>query len=131
MASPAKNVPDVVSLINAIRMDGDPVVESAVDALGTASSGKIGTKPGFATFGLCKARIEVRIAFCERRHSLFIFVLSVGQIFIVPNVIVVIAFDIGRVFLTNIINLFSRRSLKPLLSLVFHILPEDFSFITF
>lgn len=101
---------------------------STVGSLRAASSRKINAKVGLPTFvhiiGFRVPSVVFRIAFVNRWHFL-VSVLSVSQVLVIPNIIIIVAFYVCSILLRCILNLSSSWSLEPFLSFLQQLFSEN------
>lgn len=77
------------------------MIESAVNAFRACTSREVYTEISraflFEFISLCIASIDFRVALIQRRGPLNVLI-SVSQVLIIPDVVIVISFNIGGVF---------------------------------
>ena len=116
MPCSAEDIPEIIftCLINVFRLR-DSVIILAIHAFCARTSCIINTEICWTLFlkviCFCESSIDFRFYFSQRWSSLN-FDVSVSQVFIVPNVIVIVSFFVSCIFLT-LCHLFSSRSLHP------------------
>ena len=105
----------------------DSVIILAIHTFCACTSCIINTKISWTLFlkviCFCESSINFRFNFSERRSSLN-FDVSISQVFIVPNVIVIVSFFVSCISLT-LCHLFSSRPLHPFVYLQISKLPES------
>lgn len=134
MPRAAKNVPQVVLPCQQVVLGGHSVVELAVGALAAAASSEIDAEVSgsfaFQFVSLSEAGVDCRLQLVETDSSFLILVgIAVGQVLVVPNVVVVVALYVGC-FLLQLSDLTASRPLHPLMSqeslLIFKLLELSF-----
>ena len=116
----AEDISEVVflSLVNVFLLR-DPMVIFAIDAFGTRASCEVHAEVSavllLKVICFCISSVDLWLQLRERRSS-FDFDIAVSQVLIVPDVVVVIAFFVGGVFLA-LVDLLASWSLHPLMDL--------------
>ena len=117
MPTATEHILRVVVLTLAVRVCRHPVIVATILAFGAAAAGEINAKYALALLlvRFCVAGIARRRAPVQRRQPLAS-VLPIGQILIVPDVVVIVAFDVRRVLLRDVVgtNLLSGGPLEEL-----------------
>ena len=116
----AEDISEVVflSLVNVFLLR-DPMVIFAVDALSARASCEIHAEVSavllLKVICFCISSVDLGLQLREGRSS-FDFDIAISQVFVVPDVVVVVAFFIGGVLLA-FIDLLASWSLHPLMDL--------------
>jgi len=106
------------------------MIESAVYAFRACTSSKVYAKIGraflFEFISLSVSSIDFRVAFIQRRGPLDMLI-SVSQVLIIPNVVIIVTFNVGCL-LFKFRNLPPRRFLHPLMDLQTFLVFEELEF---
>ena len=116
----AEDISEVVflSLVNVFLLR-DPMVIFAIDAFSARASSEIHAEVSavllLKVISFRIPSVDFRLQLRERRSS-FDFDIAISQVLVVPNVVVIVAFFVGGVFLA-LIDLLAGWSLHPLMDL--------------
>lgn len=111
-----KQVSQIIFHFVSVFLGWNPVVISAILSFRAASSGEIYAEPSrvflLLVVSLRETSILLWVTFIKSRHPL-VTILAVCKVLVVPNIIIIISFDICRIFLRGISDLTSSRSFHP------------------
>ena len=133
MSRSSKSVSQIIALLEAVIFIWNSVIVPTVHTLCARASGKVNAEPSCSSFfegvGFGETSILVRIALCERWHSLLVLILNIRKISVVPYVVVIVSFHIRCVFGRGVFHLTTSWSLKPFFCLLLKLESIEFSWI--